>query len=72
MLDIKVDTEEGNEHKGKLKIKVYLVFVPTDSPKRGEPNFFVYAAKLRQKDAEKIVETIPNSYWKKIVADKGE
>jgi hypothetical protein len=67
---LELNLRTDNDSKNKLRVKVYLVFTPVSSPLPGEPNFVVGAAKLRQRDAEDVVNTVPGSFWCKVIADK--
>lgn len=56
--------------KAGMEVKVYLVFLPSNVAKPGEPNRSVIAAKLTREAAQSIVDNMPGAYIEKHLADK--
>ena len=63
-------TESTTGTKGRMQIKVYLVMLPNNVAKPGEPNVTILAARLTREAAQKIVDVTPGSFIDKQVAVK--
>lgn len=51
-------------------VKVYLVMLPNNVARPGEPNVKIIAYKLTRAAAQKIVDRVPGAYIEKGLADK--
>lgn len=68
---LKVFDLKNRQERGRgVSVKVYLVLLPLNTAKQGDPNIAIMDAKLSKRKAQEVVDQMPGAFIAKVIANK--